>query len=1245
MAVSRQYYPLTWPQKSIWVLEKLNPGTGIANIAATLKIDEQLDYQLMSRAVNLLIRNNSAFHLRFREMDGEPVQYLVEPPAYRLDFLDFSGESTERLYAWDTAETQVPFVLEDSELFYFALVKIDEQHSGFFARIHHLISDAWSFVQIGNETMAYYRMLQRGEPVPEGGNPSYLEFMESEQEYLNSSRFERDREFWTARFHDLPELTTLKEQVPATGYGARRKTFVLPDRLSAKIREHCSENRNSIFSLFYAALSIYLNRVRNREQVTIGVPVLNRTNAREKKTIGMFISTVPFSVPIIALSYQNGKMHKNEAEPGQEGRWHFNASQVESLYLHINDREDDGKIVLNYVYLDGLFYTREIEFVHDHVVRLLWHALDNPSRSLSELHMLSEVEMDRVVREFNRTEAEWPREATVAELFEEQVRKNPDAEALRWQDQSVTYDQLNRRANRLAARLRREGAGPDRLVALLFHRGPEMLTAVMGVVKSGAAYVPVDPEYPEERIRFMLEDSRALILLTGPGVDAPDFYSGTVIPVDVSIPLTGEPAEENPSLVNRPQDLLYIIYTSGSTGQPKGAMIEHRNVVRLLFNDRMPFDFSAQDVWTLFHSYCFDFSVWEMYGALLYGGALVLVPRETARDTLAFRKLLIRERVSVLNQTPGAFYHLVSADTRYDPLLQLRMVIFGGEALKPMLLQPFHSRYPDTRLVNMYGITETTVHVTWLDLTGDDMARPASNIGRPIPTTRVYILDRHLNPLPIGVPGEICVSGDGVCRGYLNNPELTGKRFVPSPFVPGERLYRSGDLGRFYPRGDIEYLGRIDSQVKIRGHRIELGEIESRLQLFEGIRQVVVLPGETSAGTTQLICWYVADREIPRQQLEVFLGEALPSYMIPADFIQLDGIPLNSNGKVDTRQLPDRSRTAGEGSGDETPLLKRIREIWEDVLGIEGIRPEDHFFALGGDSLSAVSVVSRLGDGFTFADLYQHPVLRQLAEVVSRKEKDSGRRDLLIRLAGHPEAPVNILCFPYGGGNGTIYRDLAEVVVDTSEEYAVWSVDLPGHNPGDSREPVGAGELARQIVQEAEQRIRGRIVLYGHCVGAALALETARLLEESGRSPEEVYLGAIVPPGNPGRLGPGHDPWKLVSDRNILGFLGRLGMASRGLESDYLENMIRMFRHDVRSFYQLFYELHRKQPGRLKTPVHCVVGQKDLMTRGGRIRYRLWNRYAERTRLTVIGNARHYFMKTNTRELADLLTGSGKRRK
>lgn len=599
--------------------------------------------------------------------------------------------------------------------------------------------------------------------------------------------------------------------------------------------------------------------------------------------------------------------------------------------------------------------------------------------------------------------AEQTQTQTIHELFERQVAATPDAIAVNFEGERLVYGELNARANRLAHHLRSLGVGPETCVGILVERSLEMVVTILGVLKAGGCYLPLDPAYPLERLSFMIEDARAPLLLAGESSTALMLESRVRV-VYLDWEMIATESVENPSHAASAENLAYVIYTSGSTGQPKGVAISHANIARLFDSTRAWFSFDARDVWTLFHSYAFDFSVWELWGALLYGGRVIIVPFRVSRDPAAFHELLRRERVTVLNQTPSAFWQLIKADEdlpeNAETELALQLVIFGGEALELQRLRPWFERHGDEhpRLVNMYGITETTVHVTYHPITLDDLnAEPGSVIGRAIPDLQLYLLDDDLLPVPDGLEGEIYVGGAGLARGYLNRPELTAERFGPDPFGSelGGRLYRTGDLARLLRNGDLEYLARADDQVKIRGFRIEPGEVNAALARHPAIRESVVLPSEDAHGEKRLVAYSVCDglARPTNVELREFLKDKLPEHMIPSAFVFLNVLPLTPNGKVDRKLLPAPDWAEPELDGvfvaPRTNVEQVLAEVWTETLGVRRVGIDDNYFVLGGDSIRSILVRAgalERGLDFSLQQLFQHPTIRKLAEHVSTTE-------------------------------------------------------------------------------------------------------------------------------------------------------------------------------------------------------------------------------------------------------------------
>jgi amino acid adenylation domain-containing protein len=717
-----------------------------------------------------------------------------------------------------------------------------------------------------------------------------------------------------------------------------------------------------------------------------------------------------------------------------------NATAKFELTFDVSGSEDQLRVRIEYS--TDLWTRDSIIRMAGHYKELLRSMVSRPAEPIALLNMLTSEERAALLSpvEDGGTSDEGTSDGpgkTLVQLWEEQVAATPDRIALVGGHEEWSYGMLNKRANQLANYLRsRYQIKPNDLVAILLDRGQEMIISILAVLKAGAAYMPIDPEYPADRIGFMVSDSGCRLLLDKAGLWAFNKEQKQY-------------SEEDLIRTNKPGDLAYVIYTSGTTGRPKGVLIEHRNIVGLVRNKKFRGDFSADDVWTLFHSFCFDVSVWEMYGAFLYGGKLVLVTRETARDPESLARLLQKERVTILSQTPSAFYNLIeTVEKKAVNGLTVRYVILAGEALSPGRLRSWRSRYPGTRLINMYGITETTVHSTYKEIGEREIAADQSYIGAPLPGIACYVMDPSGGLSPVGIPGELYVGGSGVARGYLNREELTRERFIPHPFREGERLYRSGDRVRWLDKGEMEYLGRLDEQLKIRGYRIEPGEIDSALRSFPGISAVVTVARPGRMGEKELVAYIVrrggataadgsvaanrpgtVNRPGPSRVAEMkplntvdinnFLKSRLPEYMVPAHYVLLDQLPLTTNGKIDKKNLPDPeglSLPIGEkyeapGNGTEDQLVL----IWQEVLGKDRIGVNDNFFDAGGNSIKLIRMVGMVNKAFdvniSVVSAFKLPNIRQLAEQLRSRTAngEEGSIEDIKRSADIMQGTLNVL--------------------------------------------------------------------------------------------------------------------------------------------------------------------------------------------------------------------------------------------
>ncbi|MEW9701882.1 amino acid adenylation domain-containing protein, partial [Paenibacillus sp. SI8] len=1039
-------YPLTHAQKRIWYTEKFYPNTSISNLGGTFNLrDARINCDLLKQSIYDFVRLQDTIRLRVLDQhSSEPRQYTAEFVPFDIPFFDFSDrhDADEAIRQWCEHKLEQPFQLHDANLFEFAIFKFSSDERRVFIKIHHLISDGISMVLAVNEIIDRYIALANDGTILDEKSITYIDYVRNEPAYEASDRYAKDQNYWHEEFHTIPEFTSLKTyDLYRVSTASARESVIVPQALREQMAAFCKEHNVSVFTLFVAVLFTYLYRVTSHEDIVLGTNFSNRTNAKEKNMLGMFVSTTPFrmqvepELDVLSFIRKVGKKQMNISRyqkypynvlvnelrekhndisrlfgifvEYQVMEWQKKAHveyvteplgsghEANDFILHIKDRMDTDQLQLDVDYRTGLFTSEEIFTLISHMLELLKDVLNNPNKPLCELELCTEEEKNRLLNQLSGVEAEYPMGTTIHEIFEDQAARVPDRTAVAFGSEGYTYRELNERANRLARKLRDHGVKPDDRVGLMVDRSAEMIVGMIAILKAGGAYVPLDPDYPEERIQFMLEDSGALVLLTEEQWLDKVPFSGTVLAIGGNDQDSGDGS--NLPVVNQPSDMAYIIYTSGTTGKPKGVMIEHRNVVRLLHNDKLQFDFSEDDVWTVFHSFSFDFSVWEMYGALLYGGKCVVVPRMIAQNPKEFTQLLRDEQVTVLNQTPTAFYSVIHEEMqREDGGVAIRYVIFGGEALNPVMLKPWRHKYPATKLINMYGITETTVHVTFKEIGEKEIETNVSNIGTPIPTLSCYILDSNRQLVPMGVVGEMYVGGAGVARGYLNRDELTSERFIMNPYKPSERLYKSGDLAKMLPNGEMEYLGRIDNQVKIRGHRIELGEIETSLLGHPLIHEVTVIALDDAQGQKYLCAYLISETELTVADLRGHLAQELPSYMVPSHYVRLDRMPITVNGKIDRKALPKPTGIAVTGREYMPPSTDTEHQlvlIWRDILENDRIGVQDNFFELGGHSLKAMQIISRIHQ-LCFVELplrvlFETPTIQAIAPYIDQAAKET----------------------------------------------------------------------------------------------------------------------------------------------------------------------------------------------------------------------------------------------------------------
>ncbi|BCL83211.1 non-ribosomal peptide synthetase [Ktedonobacteria bacterium brp13] len=1052
----KNIFNLSFAQQRLWFLEQLEPGSTTYLIPHIQSFSGALNVQALERSLHELVVRHESLRTTFEERSGQPVQIIHPAPRFTLPVLDLSGLATEHrereALALAEQEVQRPCDLTQGPLFRTYLVRLEPQKHLLTLTQHHIITDGSSIVILARELTTLYQAFVAGLPSPLTPLPiQYVDYALWQREWLQGEVLATQLAYWRTQLAGIEPLAfPLDHSRPAfqTSHGAR-KMQIVPLAIQASLQRLSQQEGVTMFMLLLAAFQALLQRYTGQADISVGTPIANRTRAEIEGVVGFFINTLVLrsdlsgdpsfkqflanvrATCLQAYAHQDIPFEKvvEEIEPGRD----LNRSPLFQVMFVLQETATEQREVAGLrtgmvsaehnsskfdltlsaiqtaqglcCYLEyntDLFESKTIDRLLEHWQILLTGIVQTPQARLSDLPLLSTHERELLLGQWNDTVEDLSQVLCLHQLFEKQVRQTPDAVALVFEEQMLTYADLNRRANQLAHYLRRQGVGPDRLVGLCMERSMEMVIGILAVLKAGGAYVPIDPAYPAERQAFMLDDAHVTVVLTQraqPGKTP--LHAVQIICLDSNEQTYSNESGDNMDNLVTAENLAYVIYTSGSTGTPKGVMVHHANVFRLFASTQHWFAFDSQDVWTNFHSYAFDFSVWEIWGALLYGGRLLIVPYEVSRVPTTFYHLLLTQHVTVLNQTPSAFRQLMQAEETIprdgQVSLALRLIIFGGEALDLPSLRPWFERHGDDKpqLVNMYGITETTVHVTYRPLRMQDVFEGAgSMIGAMIPDLQLYILDEYLHLVPIGVPGQLYVGGPGLARGYLNHPELTGERFVAHPFQTqrGARLYKTGDLARFRPNKDIEYLGRIDHQVKIRGFRIELGEIEDRIVKYPDIVACAVMVREDTLHDKRLVAYVVPRSDVAApssSDLRRFLLEMLPDYMVPAIFVMISDLPYTLNGKLDRRALPVPDQVRPDLAEalvlPRTPTEEILAGIWISVLGIEQVGIHDNFFALGGDSIRSIQVLSQArerGIHFSLRQLFQHQTIHELVQVV-----------------------------------------------------------------------------------------------------------------------------------------------------------------------------------------------------------------------------------------------------------------------
>ncbi len=1006
-------YPLSNSQLNIWALEQSFHGTSMNNICETIRIRGTFDIALLQECLNLVLQSDSSLRIQITLNDNHiPMQYEQEYREQQFPVFDFSATNQTGIQHWESSITKEVMPVLNAPLFYFAILKIGEHEGGVLIKTHHLISDGWSQVALINRIAQTYLALLNGEAVTLDPTPSYRLHVEEEAKYHSSKTYLRDKKFWEETLQDLPQPVSLKEynnaELSPVGL---RKTFLLSDTLNHALTAFCTSRRVAPFAVFYMAIAIYLKRVKNIGKLCIGSPIHNRSNVTDRQTTGMFVSTLPFFSSLdenwsfeefnehlaenwldllrhqrfpfseitsiakehnpdlnrlfhLVLSFHNSKAYRNrDTSIVLSGQWHYAGYQAEHLCIHLNNIEDERRYSVNYDYLTQLFSKYDIEDFHHYLINILTQALSFPSLPIYKLSILGAEEEEKVLYSFNRTEA-FCYSGNLSQKLDEIYQAFGSRAAVIEEGKRYSYHMLSQKAGAVSEALFRLFPDGKEIIALFLPKSYQLLASLAGAVRSGNAFVILSPSLPEKRIEQILSDSGASVILTSashseqlPSSEAP------VIDIDTLPEKSNRPLPECPA---KPNDLAYLVYTSGSTGVPKGVEIEQQSLLNFAESMR---PFYGKGAVLSLCNISFDAFLLESIVSLLNGQTIVLPTEEAQEDPAQIAALIQSYGVGFLAVTPSRLTAYLKNTDFFRAANRLESIICGGEAFPSSLLKNL-SRCTGARIYNQYGPSEATIGVSTSLLN----AVPVISVGAPMRNCRCYILDKHLKPLPIGVYGDLYIGGLCVGRGYHNAPELTDKAFLPSPFEPEERIYRTGDLAAWTENGELILKGREDGQVKLRGQRIELDEIASCLMQHPAIRQAVVRLLNVD-GQSMLVAYYVAGQFVTESELLEFSATYLPGYMIPAIFQSIPSVPLTPNGKVDYARLPfPMIQKSYTGQTPASAAAQTVLSVFQNVLKRADLSASDDYFLCGGDSLNALETLSELESVFgvrlRVADLY-----------------------------------------------------------------------------------------------------------------------------------------------------------------------------------------------------------------------------------------------------------------------------------
>ena len=1016
-------YDLTIPQKSIYLMEQYASGTTINLICGDIVFEQKIKPILVEKALNIYIQKNDSMRMKLCMINGCPKQYISEYKPYNLNIVEVSNNTELETYKKKLISTPIKFF--DSDLFSFTLFKIKNEKFVLTTIFHHIISDAWTMSLFAKKFISIYSTLVKGDDLNCSDDFSYIDFINTQNDYINSSRFQKDKEFWNNFFDFEPEpslISDKKDNIVNTY--AERKIYSLDSNLYSNIINFCKERKCSVYTFFMAIYSLYLARINNTDFSTIGTPVLNRTNFKEKNTIGMYISTIPFYIKLnyvdgfnvylknvssnqmalyrhqkypydnlledlkekynfsynlydVAISYQNARDEKDSFDIKFHTDWLFNNNSSDTLQIHFYDMDDTGIIQIFYDYQVTKLSEKEIEYLHSRILNMVEQILANPNIQIKDIELLSKFEKNIILTNFNNSNIEHPRNTNVYQLIENIAEKYPNNIAVTYNSNTITYKNLIRKSTTIAQDLIKMGIKNKDCVSVLFkEKDINLICSILGILKAGATFLAIYSEYPDDRIQYILENSKSKLLITENNFKCKNFNVPTLYVEDIKGDMN---INKFPNI--SPDDNAYIIYTSGSTGNPKGTMQSHNNLINFVysFNKYLDNSITEKDIFLSVTNICFDVSMAEIFTSLIFGSNLHLYKDLNYSSTAELVKYIVDNKITFAYFPPSMLHDIYEELKNYKEI-SLNKMLVGVEPIKAKTLKNYLSLNPNMKIINGYGPSETTICCTMYKFNDKLPDNSITPIGSPIGNSKIYICDKMKQLVPIGITGEIYVQGECVGNGYLNNPQKTSENFDVS-----HKIYKTGDSAKWLWDGSILFIGRNDNQIKYRGYRIDIGEIEATIRKIQGIKNCIVLLNKTN-NNSSLVAFIILDNlKLDEEKFRNILIEKLPHYMLPSQFIFLNKFPLNSSGKIDRKELVKliEKNSSFQYVSPQNNTEQILADIWAKTLNLEKVGIEDNFFSIGGDSLSAIKIVataSKYGISLSAQSFYKYPTIHLLVK-------------------------------------------------------------------------------------------------------------------------------------------------------------------------------------------------------------------------------------------------------------------------